>query len=185
MKAIQNEEMIHPIAQTFLEVLLAKDDSNWKSVIEELQFLIGKKEEVIRFYELYQPLSKMAPNTAGFVMGLLSKDAPIPKAVEKSWELKSLYDWMTENQEFEAERIENNIKNEQEYQKKLIIQIVSNSTWMNQINRITDTQKRALVFSRRFIKRYGKGTGNNKRFSRMLVKKWKKHNPLFRFGLCL
>ena len=164
VKEIQNEEKIHPIAQTFLEVLLAKDDSNWKSVTEELQFLIGKKEEAVRFYELYQPLSKMVPNTAAFVMELLSKDAPVPKEVEKSWELKSLYDWMTENQDFEAERIENNIKNEQDYQKKLIIQIVSNSTWMNQINRITDTQKRALVAWKNFIKRYGKGTGNNKRY---------------------
>ena len=71
---------------------------------------------------------------------------------------------MIENQGFEAERIEDSIKDEQDYQKKLIIQIVSHSTWMNQINRITDTQKRALVAWKNFIKRYGKGTGNNKRY---------------------
>ena len=164
LKLIQEQENIHPIAQSFLEVLLLKDETKWSSVIEELQLTMNKKEEVDRFYELYHPLSKVAPNTGISVMNLLSRDSSIPKEVEKSWELKSLYDWMTENQGFEAERIESSIKDEQDYQKKLIIQIVSHSTWMNQINRITDTQKRALVAWKNFIKRYGKGTGNNKRY---------------------
>ncbi|KAB7705289.1 AAA family ATPase [Bacillus aerolatus] len=164
VKAIQDEKNIHPIAQAFLDVLLAKDETKWESIVKELQFFMHKKEEVMRFYELYQPLAEIAPNTAAFVMDILSKDFQIPKDVEKSWELKSLYDWMTENQEFEAERIENSIKQEQDYQKKLITGIVADSTWMNQINRITETQKRALVAWKNFIKRYGKGTGNNKRF---------------------
>lgn len=164
MKAIQDEMNSHPIAQDFLEVLLAKDDTKWGVILEELQFLIAKKEDVVRFFELYNQLREIAPNTASFVMDLLSKDFPIPENAQKSWELKSLFDWMTENKEFDAERIEKNIKQEQDYQKKLITQIVSNSTWMNQINRITDTQKRALIAWKNFIKRYGKGTGNNKRF---------------------
>lgn len=164
IKVIQEEKNIHPVAQTFLNVLLVKDEAKWEVIFKELQFLMQKKEEVVRFYELYQPLSEAAPNTAAFVIDILSKSIQMPENIEKSWELKSLYDWMTENQEFEAERIEGDIKQEQDYQKKLITQIVADSTWMNQINRITDTQKRALIAWKNFIKRYGKGTGNNKRF---------------------
>lgn len=158
------EKKIHPIVQSFLNVLNEKDDSRWESVLKELPYLMNKKEKVTIFFDLLTQLAGTAPKTAALMVDLLSKEVQIPQEVHKSWELKSLYDWMTENQDFEAERIENNIKAEQDYQKKLITSIVSNSTWLNQINRITESQKRALVAWKNFIKRYGKGTGNNKRY---------------------
>ncbi|WP_226670757.1 AAA domain-containing protein [Metabacillus litoralis] len=158
------EKEIHPIVQSFLNILNEKDESRWASVLEELTYLMNKKEKVTKYFDLLTQLEGTAPKSAAMVVDLLSKEVPIPQEVHKSWELKSLYDWMTENQDVEAERIENNIKAEQDYQKKLIISIVSNSTWLNQINRITESQKRALVAWKNFIKRYGKGTGNNKRY---------------------
>lgn len=158
------EKEIHPIVQSFLNILNEKDESRWASVLEELTYLMNNKEKVTKYFDLLTQLEGTAPKTAAMVVDLLSKEVPIPQEVHKSWELKSLYDWMTENQDVEAERIENNIKAEQDYQKKLIISIVSNSTWLNQINRITESQKRALVAWKNFIKRYGKGTGNNKRY---------------------
>ena len=164
LEKLLNEKGIHPIVQTFLDVLHDKDETRWESVIDELTGLMNKKNEVTQFYSLLNRLQSLAPNTASMIISLLDKDVPVPQNPIKAWELKSLYDWMTENQEFEAERIENNIKVEQEYQKKLITEIVSNSTWLNQINRITESQKRALVAWKNFIKRYGKGTGNNKRY---------------------
>lgn len=163
MQLLKDKE-IHPIVQSFLNILNEKDESRWESVLEELTYLMNKKEKVTKYIDLLTQLERTAPNTAAMVVDLLSKEVPIPQEVHKSWELKSLYDWMTENQDVEAERIENNIKAEQDYQKKLIISIVSNSTWLNQINRITESQKRALVAWKNFIKRYGKGTGNNKRY---------------------
>lgn len=164
LNQLLNEKEIHPIVKSFLEILNDKDETRWGSVLDELKYLINKKEEVTKYVALFTRLEATAPKTAAMIVDLLSKDVAIPQEVQKSWELKSLYDWMTENQGFEAERIENNIKSEQDYQKKLITSIVSNSTWLNQINRITDTQKRALVAWKNFIKRYGKGTGNNKRY---------------------
>ncbi|MDO6658112.1 AAA domain-containing protein [Anaerobacillus sp. 1_MG-2023] len=164
LEKLLNEKATHPIVQTFLDVLHDKDETRWESVIDELNGLMNKKDEVNQFYLLLSRLQNLAPNTASMIISLLDKDLPVPQNPIKAWELKSLYDWMTENQEFEAERIENSIKVEQEYQKKLITQIVSNSTWLNQINRITESQKRALVAWKNFIKRYGKGTGNNKRY---------------------
>jgi superfamily I DNA and/or RNA helicase/very-short-patch-repair endonuclease len=164
MKQLLKEKNIHPIVQSFLDVIKDKDESRWASVLEELTSLMNKKEQVTQFFSLYTPLQYLAPKTAAMVIDLLYRDVPIPQHVHKSWELKSLYDWMSENQDFEAERIEESIKSEQDYQKKLITSIVSNSTWLNQINRITESQKRALVAWKNFIKRYGKGTGNNKRY---------------------
>lgn len=164
MKQFLKEKNIHPIVQSLLDVLNDKDESRWESVLEELTSLINKKEEVIQFFELVTLLQVLAPKTAAKIIELLSKDVQIPQEVHKSWELKSLYDWMIENQNFEAESVERNIKFEQNRQKKIITSIVSNSTWLNQINRITEPQKRALVAWKNFIKRYGKATGNNKRY---------------------
>ena len=158
------EKEIHPIVQSFLDVLNDKDESRWESVLEELTYLMNKQEKVTKYFALFTRLEVIAPKTAAMIVDFLSKYVPIPQEVHKSWELKSLHDWMTENQNFEAERIENNIKSEQDYQKKLITSIVSSSTWLNQINGITESQKRALVAWKNFIKRYGKGTGNNKRY---------------------
>ncbi|ASS92830.1 hypothetical protein [Peribacillus simplex] len=158
------EKEIHPIVQSFLDVLNDKDESRWESVLEELTYLMNKQEKVTKDFALFTRLEVIAPKTAAMIVDFLSKYVPIPQEVHKSWGLKSLHDWMTENQNLEAERIENNIKSEQDYQKKLITSIVSSSTWLNQINGITESQKRALVAWKNFIKRYGKGTGNNKRY---------------------
>ncbi|QOR67972.1 AAA family ATPase [Cytobacillus suaedae] len=164
LKELLKDKMIHNIVQTFLDVLNDKDESRWQYVVEELSQLIEKKKNVDEFYELVARLETYAPKTATSITDSLTKDIPIPQEVQKAWEFKSLFDWMKENQGFEAERIEENIKSEQDHQKKLITSIVANSTWLNQINGITETQKRSLVAWKNFIKRYGKGTGNNKRY---------------------
>nr|WP_285891040.1 AAA domain-containing protein [Mesobacillus subterraneus] len=161
MLKVQNT---HPITKTLIQVLQDQDESRWASILHEISILRGTKKEVIQFDSLISRLKHQAPQTATMIIELLGKEAEMPQAPSTAWELKSLYDWMTENQEFEVERIESRIKTEQDYQKKLITSIVSNSTWLNQINRITETQKRALVAWKNFIKRYGKGTGNNKRY---------------------
>ncbi|MGD7054238.1 AAA domain-containing protein [Sutcliffiella horikoshii] len=158
------EQNMHPIMKTLLQVLNEEDENRWASILTELSTLRSTKEEVLEFYNLLSRLEQQAPQTASMIIDLMGNEIEMPKNPSKAWELKSLYNWMTENQEFEIERMEGNIKTEQEYQKKLIISIVSNSTWLNQINRITETQKRALVAWKNFIKRYGKGTGNNKRY---------------------
>ncbi|PQD94296.1 hypothetical protein CYL18_14755 [Pradoshia eiseniae] len=164
LNELSKEQHVHPIVDSFITILEDKDASRWHEKLDELEALREKKEEVIQFLNLHDKFQTLAHKTAEWIMSTLSKDMPRPEEVHKAWELKALYDWMTINEEFEAERIENNIKAEQDYQKKLITSIVSNSTWLNQINRITDEQKRALVAWKNFIKRYGKGTGNNKRF---------------------
>ncbi|QWC23579.1 AAA family ATPase [Bacillus haikouensis] len=154
----------HPITKTLIHVLQDQDEGRWASLLTEISTLRGTKEEVLQFDSLISRFRQKSPHTATMIIDLLGKEAEMPQDPSKAWELKGLYDWMTENQEFEAERIEGFIKGEQDYQKKLVTSIVSNSTWLNQINGITETQKRALVAWKNFIKRYGKGTGNNKRY---------------------
>lgn len=154
----------HPIIQTLIQALQDQDETKWASILNELSVLRVKQEKVFQFVSFIYRVEPQAPQTVIMITELLGKEAEMPQNPHKAWKLKSIYDWMIENQEFEAERIEAQIKTEQEYQKKLITSIVSNSTWLNQINRITESQKRALVAWKNFIKRYGKGTGNNKRY---------------------
>jgi very-short-patch-repair endonuclease len=154
----------HPIMKTLIQVLQEQDEKRWASILAEISTLRSTKEEVLQFHSLVSRLEQQAPQTAAMIIDLMRNEVEMPQNPSRAWELKSLYDWMTENQEVKAERMEGHIKAEQVYQKKLITSIVSNSTWLNQINRITETQKRALVAWKNFIKRYGKGTGNNKRY---------------------
>jgi very-short-patch-repair endonuclease len=161
MKSLLAKDNIHKVTQSFIDILVEKRVTEWEEVLNELQYLINRKKKVIRFSELNDKFKSSAPITGRMIDEALGIDLDIPNEYERAWELKSLYDWVTENRDFEAERVEKNIKKEQAYQKKIITQIVANSTWLSQINRITDHQKRALVAWKNYIKRYGKGQGQN------------------------
>ncbi|MGG4548944.1 AAA domain-containing protein [Rossellomorea marisflavi] len=154
----------HPINKRLSELLEKHDVINWTKTLDEISKLSTKKQEVLQLISLLNKFGDIAPRTSESILGMVGTDVAIPQAPSYTWELKALHDWMFENKDTNVEQMENQIKEEQEYQKKLITSIVSNSTWLNQIQRITEKQKRALVAWKNFIKRYGKGTGNNKRY---------------------
>ncbi|MBD1372824.1 AAA family ATPase [Hazenella sp. IB182357] len=164
LKSLRDEERMHPIVNTFLQAILGSDSVKWEEVTHQLQHITSKKQAVVRFDKLYAPLQKVASLTGAYIIDLFGKEHDIPQEPRKSWYLKSLYDWMTEDIDFDALRLERNIKQEQVNQRRSITEIVAYATWLNQMKNITEEEKRALVAWKNFIKRFGRGTGNNRRY---------------------
>lgn len=164
LKGIEKAENSHPIVKEFLNALQYKKVEKWDDNIEVLSNLIKTKEEVHEFYSLVNKLGKDLPFTAKWIEEHVASLDEIPNEHTKAWEIQTLANWMMQNDNFDYKILEKSIQNEQNYQKRLINDIVSKSTWKNQIERITEPQKRALVAWKNFITRYGKGTGKNAKY---------------------
>src|SRR5690606_5629381 len=77
------------------------------------------------------------------------------------FELKKLQSWLDETKDTNTTLLKKQLEEEHVEQKRLIREIVSASTWKNQVNRITDEEKRALSAWKTYIKRFGKGSGKS------------------------
>jgi hypothetical protein len=164
LKEIEQDEKAHPIVKEFLNALQFKRGESWKDNTEALSNLIRTKDNVLEFYSLLDKLSLTLPLTAKWIEDSVSSPSELPLEHINAWEIHTLANWMAENDSFDYETLEKDIQSEQRYQKKLINEIVSKSTWRNQIDKITEPQKRALVAWKNFITRYGKGTGHNVKY---------------------
>jgi superfamily I DNA and/or RNA helicase len=78
---------------------------------------------------------------------------------EKAWKWKKWNDFLEELQQVDVEELEKNIAKQKNKEKYLISELVSKKSWLNQIERTTEVQKRSLFTWMEAIKRIGKGTG--------------------------
>ncbi|MGH4117824.1 AAA domain-containing protein [Clostridium sp.] len=78
---------------------------------------------------------------------------------EKAWQWKKWNDYLCELQQVDVEELEKNIAHKKIKEKYIIRELVSKKSWLNQIERTTEVQKRSLFTWMEAIKRIGKGTG--------------------------
>jgi superfamily I DNA and/or RNA helicase len=78
---------------------------------------------------------------------------------EKAWKWTKWNNILCEIQEVDLEALEKNIAQQKIKEKYIIKELVSKKSWLNQIERTTEAQKRSLFTWMEAIKRIGKGTG--------------------------
>jgi hypothetical protein len=79
---------------------------------------------------------------------------------ERAWKWRKWDDFLCELQEVDLEALDKTIAQEKIKEKNIIRELVSKRSWVNQIERTTESQKRSLFTWMEAIKRIGKGTGN-------------------------
>ncbi|MCK1992170.1 DUF559 domain-containing protein [Peribacillus muralis] len=153
------QENSHPILHEFISTMQSRDFSNWIRLVDLLQKLHQTKEIVIRFYELLNNLKKRLPLTGKSIELNVGSEQELPVEHIAAFELKKLQSWLDETKDMNFSVLKKQIDHEHKEQMKLVRDIVSKSTWKNQVARITDEEKRSLSAWKTYIKRFGKGSG--------------------------
>ncbi|MDG5789794.1 AAA domain-containing protein [Evansella sp. AB-P1] len=143
----------------FYKAFANKDAIKWEMLLKHLQELKHKKQSVIRFYQLISKMKITLPLTAKSLELSVGHEAAFPNDFLTSFENQKLQTWLDETKDMNVSKIKKEIEEEHIEQKRLIRNIVSKATWKNQIERITDGEKRALSAWKSYIKRFGKGSG--------------------------
>lgn len=159
IKELISKPNSHPIGSRLLDATQFQKKSDWAKVYGEIIDLIELQKKYNEFYHLLHQLKEVAPRWSHQIEHNLGKDVPYPKSWHDAWSWSQLNSWVSELDQYNPERIEAQIQEEQNSERKLIETIVAKSTWKNQLSRITDPQKRALLAWKQKIKRIGKGTG--------------------------
>ncbi|MEK4126546.1 AAA domain-containing protein [Anoxybacillus sp. FSL W8-0382] len=161
LKQRMKQHNIHQIWEELLQALQTRDVVAWKTALDNLNRLQETKQKAARFESLLTVMKNAAPKTAQWIESLLGQDEPMPASFHVAWKFKTLHTWLHELDRFDSVELEKSIKLEQRTQQKLIQLIVAKSSWKYQLENITEEQKRALFAWKKYIKRYGKGTGKN------------------------
>lgn len=148
-----------PIWQSFYEAFYTKNKVKWGQLLTYLEERTLLKERVIDFYKLVEKVANILPLTSKWLELSVGGDAPFPDDYKEAFDLRKLQTWLDETKDVSISKIKEQIEEEHKVQKRLIGNIVSKATWKNQVERITEQEKRALSAWKSYIKRFGKGSG--------------------------
>jgi len=159
LKKLDDEKESNPILQQLITAFEQKDVPLWEKLLQELEGLHRKKENVLAFFEILKKFNQTLPLT-GKAMELTAGGQQVfPEDYEQAFELKKLQTWLDETKDMNVAKLKEQIEAEHDLQRQLVKEVVSNATWKNQVERITDKEKRALSAWKTYIKRFGKGSG--------------------------
>lgn len=149
----------HTIVSDFAVAFEQQNCSKWTQLCLTLEQLHETKRNVERYFEILNKVSQLLPLTSKLIEHSVGVIQEFPADYLEAFELRKLQTWLDETKDINSTALRKQIDEEQKNQLKLIRNIVSNSTWKSQVERITDEQKRALSAWKSYIKKFGKGTG--------------------------
>ncbi|SIS90419.1 AAA domain-containing protein [Salimicrobium salexigens] len=161
LKEVSNETDIHPIIHEFIVAMETGDNQKWETAVDQLLHFGERKKLVVEFYEYFQKLKQSLPATAAFLESKVGEEQEMPGNYKDALENQKLQTWLDETKDVNVGRLKDRLEEQHKEQKRLIREVVTDSTWKSQMERITDEEKRALSSWKTYIKRYGKGTGKS------------------------
>jgi very-short-patch-repair endonuclease len=161
LEQISRKEKIHPIIKQFRSAFAEKDPESWEALHHRVQSLSSTQRQVIQFFELIEKLATKAPLLAEDIKTSIDQDWAFPQDYRDAWKFRQLDTLLARLDRYRPDKLQNEIHQLQREESRLIEHIVANSTWKQQIERITEPQKRSLQAWKRHIKRIGKGTGRH------------------------
>ena len=158
----KDQSRSHPMWNNLFLALIQRDKINWDIWFEEIIRLESLEEDYKQLVSLKKTLSTIVPNwtlelmnDGGFGTALLP-----PENLERAWLWKQIEYWLKDIQSKpKVEELEIERKREHLKEKNIIKELVAESAWKEQINRITLSQKRSLMAWLKAVGRIGSGTG--------------------------
>lgn len=175
LKSFGKEEHTHPIIFEMIEAFKNQNSNRWSSLLNQLLDLYETQKDVYKFYDLLTKLNDPLPLTKKSIEMSVGEEWEYPKNYLKAIEYKKLSTWLNQTKDINASKLRRLINKEKNKQRDLIRDIVQDSTWKNQIERITDKEKRALSSWKSYIRRFGKGTGKYAKQHLMSARESMKH----------
>lgn len=149
----------HPICNQLLEAWQQKEASLWEVAQNELLRLQELRGKHLQLRDLSNRLQEAAPVWNARILSQMGTPSPFPDRWLEAWEWKRAHTEVEKVNSLQPENIQQKLKEQQEQERRLLESIVAKSAWREQLLRITEPQKRALVTWKQIIKKIGKGTG--------------------------
>lgn len=156
-KGLLQKENPHPICTKLIDAFQLKQVEDWSSLINELRQLYLLQQKQKQCNRSLHILGKVAPNWTHQLVKQMGKEFPFPSNWEKAWEWSQLNSWLSEINEMNVERIEEEILQLQDEERDLIKDTVVKKTWKSHLERITPSQKSALLAWKAKLKKMGAG----------------------------
>ncbi|WP_237179188.1 AAA domain-containing protein [Paenibacillus sp. MMS18-CY102] len=134
----------------------------WSENYLKIHRLQNLEADYQTFTHLIQKLRQVVPN---WTQKLLDRntagiESKLPSDLQQAWKWSKLNNWLKVHREHvQVEEKEAELSIELKSEARIITQLVANSTWLSQLQRITKSQKSSLIAWLNAMKRIGKGTG--------------------------
>lgn len=145
-----------------LNACMSKNIKAWSEEYLELVRLKGLESKYKVYINLRDKLAKVAPKWAGIIdaQGMAGKPLQLPSDWEIAWQWSRVNNYLNALQsKTNIEKYYGLLKGEIKKEAKLIQKLVVKSTWLAQINRTTEKERRSLFAWLKAVQRIGKGTG--------------------------
>lgn len=156
------EENAHPVWARLLRALADRDSATWGVERDEVARLTSLEAQFETLNGLRGRLRKVAPRWLSDIEAYAHGGGlPEPPADWLlAWEWKRADAWLTRHLEnTRTEELYRTLDDAIRAEARLIAELVAQTTWLEQLRRITPVQKRSLHAWLQAIRRVGKGTG--------------------------
>lgn len=148
--------------RNILRSIRNKDCESYQSAYAEVHRLAQLEPLAQELNQLSEKLAKVAPRWASNIAqtggeGILLEP---PADWQPAWTWKRAEGWLVQlEQEIKPEELQKEIEILQNQENRLIVELVAQNTWLRQINRIKENQRRSLTAWLQMNKKMGKRTG--------------------------
>ncbi|WP_054950746.1 AAA domain-containing protein [Numidum massiliense] len=159
LQLASQQDHAHPLWQKFSHAYKERSVATWNKLHETLAEQTATQRDVQRFFDLLEKLSETAPLLEEDVRQSLGEAWAFPVDYTEAWQYKQLATWMAQLDRYRPEKIQQRIVELRKREQELVEQIVADLTWKQQIEQISEGEKRSLQAWKQKIKRIGKGIG--------------------------
>ncbi|WP_176392147.1 AAA domain-containing protein [Marininema halotolerans] len=149
----------HPVCDLLAEAWRAQDFDQWYEAYDEAERLIDIQDRYHELLTMLKPMEDKAPLWTRYILERLGNPGPFPERWQEAWHWKRVQTHLDHHLEQDLEKIQAEIHDAEEAERRLIEETVTDSSWREQLLRITEQERRALHGWKQKIKRIGKGTG--------------------------
>lgn len=152
----------HAIVDDLAQAIVKHNSTGWKSCVEGLDLLVGKKEKAIRLNELCEQLKKQVPQLCGEIIELADQKQKFdcPQNLLVAWKVARLESWLNSIHDHDdIDSLQGQLERLSKKEFELNSELVTVLAWQRQIDKVTKRQRDALMAWSDAMKKYGKGTG--------------------------
>lgn len=147
----------HPIVGELANAIHVLDVESWKIHSKHYHDLFEIKQRVSRFYEIEQLIRPLCPELLAKVVEVGFK---VPNNLVSVWRIARIKNWLNSiNDGEDIAALQRDHERLSKRELSLNSELVTIMSWQRQIDRVTRSQRDALMMWSLAMKKYGKGTG--------------------------
>ncbi|MCG0237722.1 MAG: AAA domain-containing protein [Firmicutes bacterium] len=134
---------------------------DWDAALAEARRLQSLEPQVRELEDLADRLRQQAPLWAQRILESRGNPAVAgpPERFAEAWRWRQAETWLSCLLADDPEPLQRRLEGLLERERRIVVELVAESTWLAQARRVTDEQRRALVGWQQLVRRIGKGTG--------------------------